>query len=159
MRLIVEVTKAVRAALPERMFVGVRLSASEWTAGGFEIDEAVEVASALKEAGAVYICASSGGNVHDAHIPLKPLYQAHLAEAIQSRAGISTRAVGLITRPAEAEAIVAEGRADMVALARAILADPRWPWRAAAELGARLPVALPYERSLPTMRHWVSPAG
>jgi 2,4-dienoyl-CoA reductase-like NADH-dependent reductase (Old Yellow Enzyme family) len=158
MRLVVEVTKAVRAALPARMFVGVRLSASEWTQGGFEVDEAVEVSAALKEAGAVYICASSGGNAHNAQIPVKPLYQAHLAEAIHRRAGIATRAVGLITMPAEAEALIAEDRTDMVALARAILADPRWPWRAAAELGETLPIVGPYQRSWPTMRHW-APAG
>ena len=157
MRLILEVTKAVRAALPPRMFVGVRLSASEWTEGGFEIDEAVEVARALKEVGAVYLCASSGGNAHGAQITVKPLYQAHLAEAIHRRAGIATRAVGLITRPAEAERLIAEDRTDMVALARAILADPRWPWRAAAELGADIPIVGQYQRSWPTMRHWVSP--
>lgn len=156
MRLIVEVTKAVRAALPAGLFVGARLSASEWSDGGFEIDEAVEVAAALKEAGAVYICASSGGNLHNASIPVRPLYQAHLAEAIRHRAGIVTRAVGLITRPAEAEALIAEGRADMVALARAILADPRWPWRAAAEFGHAPSIVGPYQRSWPTMRHWVA---
>ena len=157
MRLIVTIAKAVRAALPDHVFVGARLSATEWVEGGFGIDEAVEVARALKEAGVVYICASSGGNVHNARIPAGPLYQTHLAEAIQHGSGIPTRAVGLITTPAEAEAIVAEGRADMVALARAILADPRWPWRAAAELGASLKLVPQYDRSLPTMRHWVAP--
>jgi len=158
MRLILSVARAVRAALPARMFVGARLSATEWTDGGLAIDEAVEVAAALKEAGVVYICASSGGNVHDARIPVAPLYQAHLAEAIRAGAGIATRAVGLITRPDEAERLIGEGRADIVALARAILADPRWPWRAAAELGETLPIVPPYQRSWPTMRHWSGPA-
>lgn len=156
MRLIVTIARAVRAALPERIFVGARLSATDWVEGGFTVEEAVEVAKALKAAGVAYICASSGGNVHDAKVPVGPLYQAHLAEAIQKGADIPTRAVGLITTPDEAEALVASGRADMVALARAILADPRWPWRAAAELGAAFPVVDQYARSLPTMRDWAA---
>ncbi len=157
MRLIVTIAREVRAALPAHMFVGARLSATDWVAGGFAVEDAIEVAMALKDAGVVYICASSGGNAHEAKIPVGPLYQVGLAEAIQAGAGIPTRAVGLITTPAEAEAIVASGRADMVALARAILADPRWPWRAAAELGAELHVVPQYARSQATMRHWVTP--
>ncbi len=157
MRLIVTIAREVRAALPAHMFVGARLSASDWVDDGFQLEDAIAVAKALKAEGVVYICASSGGNVHHAKIPVGPLYQAHFAEAIQREAGISTRAVGLITRPDEAEALVASGRADMVALARAILADPRWPWRAAAELGATLPLVDQYARSEATLRHWVSP--
>lgn len=157
MRLIVTVAKAVRAALPGRMFLGVRLSAAEWVdRENFHVDEAIEVAKALKAVGVVYICASSGGNAHDAQIAIGPLYQVEFAEKIRAGADIVTRAVGLITTPAEAEGIVREGRADMVALARAILADPRWPWRAAYELGAE-PYAPPqYLRSLTTMKHWVA---
>jgi 2,4-dienoyl-CoA reductase-like NADH-dependent reductase (Old Yellow Enzyme family) len=136
MRFLLEVARAVRAALPERIIVGARISASEWTEAGFSVDEAVVVARALKEVGIAYICASSGGNFAKAQIPLTPLYQVPFAEKIRREAGIATRAVGLIDRPEDAEAIVAEGRADLVALARAILADPRWPWRAAATLGA-----------------------
>ena len=156
MRLIVTVAKAVRAALPERMFVGARLSAAEWVErDNFNVEEAVEVAKALKAAGVVYICASTGGNAHDAKIPLGPLYQVEFAEKIRKGADIVTRAVGLITTPAEAEAVLQEGRADMIALARAILADPRWPWRAAYELGAEAYAPPQYLRSLTTVKHWV----
>jgi len=158
MRLILDVAKAVRAALPKSMMVGARLSASEWVDDGFTPDEAVAVSRALKAAGIGYICASSGGNLATAKIPFKPLYQLPFAEKIKREAGIVTRAVGMITEPAEAEAIVAEGKADMVALARAMLADPRWPWRAAAELGAAFAPPPQYARSAPTMTKWAAPA-
>ncbi len=158
MRFLLEAANAVRAALPKRMLVGARLSASEWTEGGFSPDEAVVVARALKEAGIGYVCVSSGGNLPKAQIPMTPLYQVPLAEKIRREAGIVTRAVGLITEPQEAEAIVSEGKADMVALARAILADPRWPWRAAAELGAQFAPPPQYARSAPTMVKWAGPA-
>ncbi len=158
MRLLLEVARAVRDALPASMMVGARLSASEWTDGGFGIDEAVVVARALKEAGIGYICASSGGNFSKAQIPLTPLYQVPLAERIRREAGIVTRAVGMIDRPEDAEAIVAEGKADLVALARAMLADPRWPWRAAATLGAPFAPPPQYARSAPLMTKWAPPA-
>jgi 2,4-dienoyl-CoA reductase-like NADH-dependent reductase (Old Yellow Enzyme family) len=158
MRLIVEVARAVRAALPASMTVGARLSASEWTDGGFSPDEAVIVVRALKEAGVSYICASSGGNYAKAQVPTTPLYQVPFAERIRRDTGIPTRAVGLITEPEEAEAIVADGKADIVALARAILADPRWPWRAAAVLEAPIWTPPQYARSAPTMTKWASPA-
>jgi 2,4-dienoyl-CoA reductase-like NADH-dependent reductase (Old Yellow Enzyme family) len=158
MRLILEVARAVRAALPKRMVVGARLSASEWTDGGFSPDEAVVVARALKEAGVDYICASSGGNFAKAQIPMGPLYQVPFAEKIRREAGIVTRAVGMITEPEEADAIVSEGKADMVALARAVLADPRWPWRAAAALGHEFTTPPQYARAAPTMTKWAAPA-
>jgi 2,4-dienoyl-CoA reductase-like NADH-dependent reductase (Old Yellow Enzyme family) len=151
----VAVTKAVRAAVPASVMVGARLSASDWTEGGFTIDEAVEVSRALKDVGAAYICASSGGNVHDASIPLSPGYQVPFAARIRKEAGIVTRAVGLIDDPHFAEAIVAEGKADLVALARALLADPRWPWRAAVALGAPLHVVPQYARAAPFVERWV----
>ncbi len=154
MRFILEVADAVRAALPKHIMMGARLSATDWVPGGFDIDDAVIVARGLKEAGAEYICASSGGVSPHQKIPAGLGYQVHLAAQIRKEANIPTRAVGLITDPAQADAIVAEGRADMVALARAILADPRWPWRAAAELGAEYRPPLQYERSKPTMAHW-----
>lgn len=156
MRLTLEIAEAVRAALPARMMMGVRLSATDWVDGGFNIDEAVTVASALKEAGAAYICASSGGVSPHQKIPPGLGYQVHLAERIRKDAAIPTRAVGLITGVAQAEAIVAEGRADMVALGRALLADPRWPWRAAAELGVDYFAPPQYLRSTPTMNHWAA---
>ncbi len=158
MRLILEVAGAIRSALPERMMVGARISASEWTEGGFSIDEAVELSRALKAAGVAYVCASSGGNFSKAQVPMAPLYQVPFAERIRREAGIVTRAVGMITEPEQAEAIVAEGQADMVALARAILADPRWPWRAAAALGVPFETPPQYARSAPLMTKWAAPA-
>jgi 2,4-dienoyl-CoA reductase-like NADH-dependent reductase (Old Yellow Enzyme family) len=158
MRLILTVAKAVREALPERIMLGARLSVTEWADGGFSIDEAVEVARALKDAGVAFICASSGGNwaKAQASIPQTPGFLVPYAERIRREAGIVTRAVGLITTPEQAEAIVAEGRADIVALARAMLADPRWPWRAAAALGGPIVTPPQYARSAPTMQQWVA---
>jgi 2,4-dienoyl-CoA reductase-like NADH-dependent reductase (Old Yellow Enzyme family) len=159
MRLLLEVANAVRTALPKRMIIGARLSASEWVEGGFSVDEAVVVARALKEAGVAYVCASSGGNYAKALplVPSTPLYQVPFAERIRREAGIVTRAVGLITEPEEAEGIVAQGKADMVALARAILADPRWPWRTAAILGHEIKTPPQYRRAIPTMTKWAAP--
>ncbi|MBB5753904.1 NADH:flavin oxidoreductase/NADH oxidase [Prosthecomicrobium pneumaticum] len=154
MRLILAIAERLRAALPERMVVGVRLSASEWVEGGFDPDETVAVVKALKARGVAYACISSGGNLPKAPVPNAPLYQVPFAEKVRRETGMITRAVGLIDRPEQAEAIVAEGRADLVAFARAVLADPRWPWRAAAELGAALEVVPQYRRSLPVMAGW-----
>jgi 2,4-dienoyl-CoA reductase-like NADH-dependent reductase (Old Yellow Enzyme family) len=158
MRLIVEVARRVREGLPSEVVIGARLSASEWAPGGFSPEEAVIVSRALGDVGVAYVCASSGGNLHDAKVPAGPLYQVPLAEKIRRETGIPTRAVGMITEPAEAEAIVAEGRADLVALARALLADPRWPWRAAAALGVAFTPPPQYARSAPTMTTWAAPA-
>jgi len=148
----------VRGVLPARMMVGARLSVSEWAEGGFTPGEAVVVSRALKEIGVAYICASSGGNYakSQASIPMTTGYQVQFAERIRREADVVTRAGGLIDTPEQAEAIVAEGRADMIALARAILADPRWPWRAAATLGASFATPLQYARSVPTMTKWAS---
>lgn len=154
MRFILAVAKSIRAVVPASVMVGARLSATDWSEGGFTIDEAVAVARALKDAGVAYICVSSGGGVHDAKIPLGPGYQVPLAARIRADAGIVTRAVGLIDDPHFAEAIVAEGKADLVALARAMLADPRWPWRAAAALGEPLHVVPQYARSTPLIDKW-----
>ena len=156
MRLALAVTKAVRAAVPAAMPVGARLSTTDWVDGGFTIDEAVVVARALKDAGVNFICASSGGGVQDAKVPVGPGYQVPLAARIRAGAGIVTRAVGMIDDPQLAEAIVAEGKADLVALARAMLADPRWPWRAAAALGHPLHVVPQYARSAPLIDKWVA---
>ncbi len=155
MRFILAVTKAVRAVAPASVIIGARLSTTDWVESGFTIDEAVEVAKALKDVGAAYICASTGGGVYDAKVPLGPGYQVPFAERIRKEAGIITRAVGLIDDPHFAEAIVAEGKADLVALARPILADPRWPWRAAVALGAPLHVVPQYARATMFIDKWV----
>ncbi len=156
MRLILEVARAVRKAIPERVMMGARLSATDWVDGGFTPDEAVEVSRALKDAGAAYICASSGG-LHPAQkMNLVPSYQVPFAERIRREAGIATRAVGLIDDPHVANDIVTSGKADMVALARAMLADPRWPWRAAAALGAPMHHVAQYARSAPLITKWAT---
>ena len=157
MRLIVEIAKAMRAALPGHIMIGARLSISEWMDGGFGPDAAVDVAQALKEAGAAYICCSSGGNAAQAKIVLGPGYQVPFSEKIRKEAGIATRAVGLIVDPQQANAIISEGRADFVALARAMLADPRWPWRAAVSLGVPLEPIDPYSRAASTIKEWIHP--
>jgi 2,4-dienoyl-CoA reductase-like NADH-dependent reductase (Old Yellow Enzyme family) len=157
MRFALEVTRAVRKAAPTLM-LGMRLSVKEWVDGGFDVDEAIEVAKALKAEGISYICCSSGGNSPLQKLPSGPLYQVHLAEAVRRGAGVPVRAVGLITEPKQAEGVIAEGRADIVALGRAFLADPRWGWRAAAALGAEIPAAPQLQRSVTTMRHWIVPS-
>jgi 2,4-dienoyl-CoA reductase-like NADH-dependent reductase (Old Yellow Enzyme family) len=157
MRLIVSIARAVRAALPAAIVLGARLSATDWIEGGFNLDEAVAVAQALKSAGVVYICASSGGISPRSEPPFGPSYQVPLAERIRRGAGIATRAVGLIDDPAVADAIVAEGKADLVALGRGILADPRWPWRAASILGEPLRPVAQYARSAPLFAKWAPP--
>jgi 2,4-dienoyl-CoA reductase-like NADH-dependent reductase (Old Yellow Enzyme family) len=154
MRLIVGVAAAIRAALPSHMLVGARLSVSDWVDGGFTPEEAVQVARALKAEGVAYICSSSGGNRPYQKIPSGPGYQVHFAEKVRREAEIATRAVGLIDDPFQAEAILAEGKADFVALARAMLADPRWPWRAAAMLGDKFHPPAQYHRSAGTMEGW-----
>ena len=158
MRLPIAIARAVRAALPAGMPVGARLSATDWMEGGFNPDEAVVVARALKAEGIAYICASSGGVHPKQALPDKPHYQVHLAERIRNDAGIPTRAVGLIDEPLAADAIVRDGQADLVALARAMLADPRWPWRAASVLGAAVPIINQYARSKRMIDKWAPPA-
>lgn len=158
MRFVVEIAKAVRKAVPDLM-LGARLSVKDWVDGGFDVEDAIEVAKALKALGVAYICCSSGGNSPLQKLPTGPGYQVHLAEAVRKGAGIPTRAVGLIDDPKQAEAIVADGRADMVALARAFLADPRWGWRAAATFDEKIHPAPQLARSVTTMQHWMKAAG
>ncbi|MBX3584053.1 MAG: NADH:flavin oxidoreductase/NADH oxidase [Rhizobiaceae bacterium] len=154
-RLAVEVTRAIRGEVPELM-LGARISVTDWVEGGLTVDEGVQVAQALEEAGAAYICCSSGGNSPHQKIPTGPGYQVHLAEAVKKAVTVPVRAVGIITEPQQAEAIIAEGRADMVALARAILADPRWPWRAAAALGHEIRTAPQFLRASDLHKRWVA---
>jgi len=159
MRLARAVARAVRAALPASMAVGARLSCTDWLDGGFNPDEAVAVASALKADGVVYICASGGGLHPDARAPEAPSYMVPFAGRIRREAGIVTRAVGIIDQPLVAEEIVAEGHADIVALARTMLADPRWPWRAASLLGEPVHPVNQYARCAPVIARWAPPAG
>jgi 2,4-dienoyl-CoA reductase-like NADH-dependent reductase (Old Yellow Enzyme family) len=133
-----EVFDAVRAAWPATRPLGIRLSCTDWVDGGWTLDESIELARRLVERGADWIDASSGGVSPAQKIPIGPGYQVPFARAIKQATGATTMAVGMITEPAQAEAIVAGGDADLVALARGVLWDPRWPWHAAAALGARV---------------------
>jgi 2,4-dienoyl-CoA reductase-like NADH-dependent reductase (Old Yellow Enzyme family) len=134
--------------------LGARLSVTDWVEGGFDVDDAITVAKSYKQAGVSYICCSSGGNSPLQNVPGGPGYQVHLATAIKNGANIATRAVGLIEDPLQANDIIASGKADMVAMARAFLADPRWPWRAAARLGHKITAPPQLLRSVPLMKQW-----
>ena len=148
-RFLVEIVDAVRANVPEQMPVLLRLSATDWTEGGWTADESVQLASLLKDAGVDLVDASTGGNVPAAKIPVGPGYQVGFAARIKRETGLATGAVGLITTPAEAEAIVARGQADLVLLAREELRDPYFPLHAAHALGADVAWPVQYERTKP----------
>jgi 2,4-dienoyl-CoA reductase-like NADH-dependent reductase (Old Yellow Enzyme family) len=135
-RLVREVVAAVRAVWPERYPLVVRISATDWAANGWDIEQSAELARALGPLGVDMIDCSSGGLVPNVQIPLAPGYQVEFAEQIRREASICTAAVGLITEPAQAEEIIRSGQADLVLLARQLLRDPYWPLRAARQLGA-----------------------
>ena len=149
MRFPLEVFDAVRAAFPAGKPVGVRVSATDWVDGGWDLEQTIAFAVALKTRGADWIDVSSGGVSPQQKIPLGPGYQVPFAAAVKAATGLPTMAVGLITDAEQAEAIVASGQADMVALARGLLYDPRWPWHAAAKLGATVTAPPQYWRSQP----------
>ncbi len=148
LRFPLEVYDAVRAAFPAHKPVGVRLSASDWVEGGWDLEQTLVFVGELKARGVAWIDASSGGLSARQQIPLGPGYQVPFAQAIRAL-GVPTFAVGLITEARQAEEIIASGQADCVALARAMLYDPRWPWHAAAELGAHVAAPPQYWRSQP----------
>ncbi|MFT3792631.1 MAG: NADH:flavin oxidoreductase/NADH oxidase [Rudaea sp.] len=146
-RLLREVVAAVRGVWPQPQPLFVRVSATDWSEGGWDIDECVELARWLKADGVDLIDTSSGGNVAHAKIPLAPAYQVPFAARIRREAGIATGAVGLITTAAQAQEIVERGEADLVLIARESLRDPYFPLRAAAELGVKIPVPEQYRRA------------
>jgi 2,4-dienoyl-CoA reductase-like NADH-dependent reductase (Old Yellow Enzyme family) len=149
MRFPLEVFDAVRDAFPADKPVGVRISASDWVAGGWDVEQSVAFTQALKARGAGYIHVSSGGASPLQQIPAVPGYQLEFADRIRKDVGLPTIAVGLITEAEQAEAIIGSGQADLVALARGMLYDPRWPWHAAAKLGAQVGAAPQYLRCQP----------
>ncbi|MEQ9332365.1 NADH:flavin oxidoreductase/NADH oxidase [Thalassobaculum sp.] len=149
MRFPLEVFEACRAAWPENLPLGVRVSASDWVDGGLTVDEIVEFAKALKEKGCDYVDVSSGGNDPGQKITLGPGYQVPFAERVRQEAGIPVMAVGLITDPHQAEAIVSSGKADFVAIARGAMDNPRWAWHAARALGAETEYPPQYIRCRP----------
>jgi len=134
-RFLMEVTKAVRSVWPEELPLFVRISASDWVAGGWDIAESVELCRELARHGVDLIDCSSGGNSPAQQIQLGPSYQVPFAEQVRREAAIPTMAVGLIYEPEQANQIITEGQADLVALAREFLRDPYWPLHAAKVLG------------------------
>ncbi len=146
-RFLLEVVDAVRAAIPEDLALFVRISATGWAEGGWDLEQSVELARALGRHGADVIDASSGGLVTGVTVPEGPGYQVPFAERIRRATGISTMAVGLITEANQAETIVRTGQADLVALGRAMLRDPNWPLRSARELRADLQPPRQYGRA------------
>ena len=149
MRLLLRVFEAVRAAVSPGMAVGVRISATDWVEGGWDLAQSIALAQVLDARGCHFIHVSSGGLDPRQQIPVGPGYQVPFAEAIKAQVAMPVIAVGLITEPVQAEAILAQGQADAVALARGILYDPRWPWHAAAALGSSLTPAPQYLRCEP----------
>lgn len=142
-----EVVRAVRAAWPERLPVFVRISATDWVEGAWDIAQSVEFAKLLKAEGIDLVDVSSAANVPKADIPVGPGYQVGLAEQIRREAGIATGAVGMITEPWQADTIVRTGQADLVLLARELLRDPYWPMRAAQALKQETAWPVQYARA------------
>lgn len=149
MRFPLEVFDAVRSAFPADRPVWVRVSATDWVEDGWALDDTIAFALALKARGCAAIHVSSGGSSPAQNIDAVPGYQVPFAQSIREATGMPTIAVGLITDPAQAETIVASGQADAVALGRAMLYNPRWPWHAAAALGAQVVAPPQYWRSQP----------
>jgi NADPH2 dehydrogenase len=150
MRYPLQVFDAVRAAFPSDKPVGVKVSSTDWVKDGWDIDQTIAFVKELKARSVDWVDASSGGVSPLQKIPLSPGYQVPFAEAIKKTTGVTTMAVGLITEAKQAEDIVASGKADMVALARGMLYDPRWGWHAAAELGGEVEAPPQYWRSQPS---------
>jgi 2,4-dienoyl-CoA reductase-like NADH-dependent reductase (Old Yellow Enzyme family) len=150
MRFPLEVFDAVRAAVPADKPVGVKVSATDWVEGGWDLEQTIAYSRELQRRGVDWIDASSGGISPAQRIPVKPCYQVPFAREVKQATGVNTIAVGLITEAQQAEEIVARGDADLVAIARGMLYDPRWPWHAAAELGASVEVPPQYWRSQPS---------
>ncbi len=146
-RLTLAVVDSVRHAMPETMPLFVRISATDYVDGGWDLGQSVELSALMKQHGVDLVDVSSGGNVHGATIPVGPGFQVGFAETIRAKAGIATSAVGLITEPEQAQEIVANERADAVMLARAFLRNPRWALNAAEKLGVVIPWPPQLERA------------
>ena len=146
-RFVMEVFQGVREVFDGAL--GIRLSGTDWVDGGWTIEETAELSEQVKAAGAQFVHVSSGGVSPLQKIAIGPEYQVHLARAVKARTGLPTMAVGLITEPAQAEGVLQRGDADLVALARAFLYNPRWGWHAAAALQGQVQASSPYWRCLP----------
>ena len=151
MRFPLAVARAVRAAVPREMPLGARITGSDWVAGGLTAADAVTLTKALKDAGLDYVDISSGGVTAEVRLPTDPGYNVPLAAQVRRETGLPVCTVGLIVSPEQAEAVVAEGQADMVALARAFLDDPHWGWHAAHALGGEVARPPQYQRVGPAL--------
>jgi 2,4-dienoyl-CoA reductase-like NADH-dependent reductase (Old Yellow Enzyme family) len=146
-RLLIGVIESVKQIWPEEYPLFVRISSTDYTEGGWTVDDSVALAKVLKDKGVDLVDCSSGGNVANAKIPLKPGYQVEFAEKIRNQTGILTGAVGLITEPVQADSIIQNGQADIILLARELLRDPYFPLRAAYVLGHEIKWPSQYERA------------
>ena len=146
-RFTLETVDAVRGAWPDEHPLWVRVSATDWALGGWDVQQTVELARLLAARGVDLVDCSTGGLVGGVKIPVGPGYQVEFAERVRAETGIATGAVGLITRPEQADAIVREGKADVVLLARELLRDPYWPLKAGKALGVRVKWPVQYERA------------
>jgi 2,4-dienoyl-CoA reductase-like NADH-dependent reductase (Old Yellow Enzyme family) len=146
-RIVLQVVEAVRQIWPARLPLFVRISATDWKDGGWELEQSIELSKRLKTIGVDLIDVSSGGLVPGVPIPVGPGYQVKFAEEIRKKAGIATGAVGMITEPEQADAILKAGQADLVIMARELLRDPYWPRRAAQVLGEKIKPPVQYERA------------
>jgi NADPH2 dehydrogenase len=153
MRFPLEVFDAVRAEVPADKPVGVKVSATDWIEGGWDVEQTIAFVRKLKQRDVDWISVSSGGISPLQKITLGPGYQVPFAQAVKQATGANTVAVGLITQARQAEEVIASGQADQVALARAMLYDPRWGWHAAAELGAAIDDAPPSYWRAPPHEH------
>lgn len=149
MRYPLEIFDAVRAAVPEEIPVGIRVSATDWVDGGWDLAQTITLAQALKARNVDWIDVSSGGISPQQKIKLGPGYQVDFAQAIKAATGVTTMAVGLITEAQQAEDILVKDKADLIAIARSAMYDPRWAWHAAAELGATVQAPPQYWRAPP----------
>lgn len=146
-RIVLQVAQAVREVWPARFPLFVRVSATDYKEGGWDLPQSIELSKRLKPLGVDLIDVSSGGLVPGVQIPVGPGYQVGFAEAIRKQAAIATGAVGMITEPNQADAILNDGKADVIIMARELLRDPYWPRRAAQALGAKLKPPAQYERA------------
>lgn len=146
-RMLLRVAKAVRDIWPQEKPVFVRISATDWVEGGWDVEQSVELSRRLKGVGIDLVDVSSGGTVANAKIPFGPGYQVKFAKRIRAEAAVATGAVGMITDPAQAETIISTEQADVVLLARELLRDPYWPRRAAQELSVKIKAPVQYERA------------
>lgn len=149
MRLIMEVTQAVRQVWPAQRALGIRLNAQDWVEGGLTIDDTVEIARAFKASGGDYVTISAGAISSAARIPSAPGYLAPFSAQVRRQASIPTIVTGFILTPQQANQIIEDGSADMVAIARAFLDDPRWVWRAGEALGVDVPYPMQYMLAKP----------